>query len=112
MYECGSTFPTYAYPWIRLDTRIPYPDDLHLPGDGNPVPLYADNQAAIFMAINCADTSRTKHIDVIYHFLRSTVERGSIRMVYVSTDDNAADTFTKPLAPIKFLKFKHAIGLA
>lgn len=77
-----------------------------------PVELNIDNRAAIHMATNAADTARTKHIDVCHHFLRARVNVGDIRTVYVSTNDNPADMFTKPLAGVKFNKFKHAIGMA
>ncbi len=43
------------------------------------------------MAANSADSSRTKHIDVPFHFLRQVVAKGAIRMVPVSTDENPAD---------------------
>ena len=75
------------------------------------VVLRADNQAAIKMASNASDSSRTKHIDITYHFLRHQVTARNIRMVYVSTDDNPADMFTKPLPAIKLDKFKCMIGM-
>ncbi len=76
-----------------------------------PVQLQADNQAAIFLAANSADSARTKHIEVPYHFLRQVVARGAIRLVHVSTDENPADMFTKPLADVKFRKFRSMIGM-
>jgi hypothetical protein len=75
------------------------------------VPLYADNQSAIHMATNSADTARTKHIDVCYHFLRNNIARGNIRMIYCTTEDNVADMFTKPLPYSKLQKFSTKIGV-
>jgi len=83
---------------------------LGVPAEG-PVVLRADNQAAIFMASAGADSSRTKHIDVVYHFLRQCVARYQLRLLHVPTDDNPADMFTKPLADIKFCKFRAMLGL-
>jgi hypothetical protein len=74
--------------------------------------LRCDNQAAVKMASNQSDSSRTKHIDITYHFLRHQVTARNIRMVYVSTEDNPADMFTKPLAAVKLAKFKAMIGMA
>jgi len=38
---------------------------------------------------------RTKHIDVRYHFLRDKVKDGSIRFVYVRSENNPSDLCTK-----------------
>jgi len=81
--------------------------DLH-----GPLKVNADNQAAIKMATNDADSAKTKHIDVAYHYLRSAVTRQIIRMYYVNTDDNPADTMTKALPEVKFTKFRKCIGVA
>lgn len=76
-----------------------------------PVPLFADNQAAIHMAANSADNARTKHIDVCFHFLRHNVARGTIRLVHSRTDDNPADMFTKAMPRVKLEKFDSMIGV-
>ena len=73
--------------------------------------LHCDNQAALHMAKNSSDTVRTKHIDVVHHFLRDCVSRRLIRMVYIPTDDNPADMFTKALSAPKFSKFSGLIGV-
>jgi hypothetical protein len=41
--------------------------------------------------------SKTKHIEVRYHFLRDNVEKGKITLIHVPTHDQLADIFTKPL---------------
>jgi hypothetical protein len=40
------------------------------------VPLLCDNESAIRMADNPVEHSRTKHIDIRYHFLRDHQQRG------------------------------------
>jgi hypothetical protein len=40
------------------------------------VPLLCDNESAIGMADNPVEHSRTKHIDIRYHFLRDHQQRG------------------------------------
>jgi hypothetical protein len=40
---------------------------------------------------------KTKHIEVRYHFLRDSVEKGKIALIHVPTHDQLADIFTKPL---------------
>jgi hypothetical protein len=62
-----------------------------------PTPLYCDNQAAIALATNNKFHSRTKHIDLRYHFVRFHVQHGTFTLVYCPTDDNVADALTKAL---------------
>jgi hypothetical protein len=61
------------------------------------VPLLCDNESAIRMADNPVEHNRTKHIDIRYHFLRDQQQRGDIEIAYVSTKEQLADIFTKPL---------------
>ena len=84
--------------------------DLHV-RLAQPLPVNVDNQAAICMANNSADSARTKHIDVRFHFVRDAVLREEIVLSYCPTDQNTADVLTKPLAEDKVLKFRRAMGL-
>src|SRR5688572_28583818 len=61
------------------------------------VPLLCDNESAIRMADNPVEHSRTKHIDIRHHFLRDHQQKGDIEVFYVSTENQLADIFTKPL---------------
>jgi len=60
-----------------------------------PIIVRVDNVGAIFMAENVSTSSRTKHVDVRYHFVREFIEDGFIKIVFVRTADNKADIFTK-----------------
>jgi hypothetical protein len=60
-----------------------------------PAIICEDNTGAIFLATNSQVGMRTKHIDVRYHFLRDKVEDGSIKFVYVRSEDNPSDICTK-----------------
>jgi len=77
----------------------------------HPLVINVDNQAAIFMTNNSADSARTKHIDVRHHFVRDAVQRQEIQLQYCQTDLNCADIFTKPLAEDKVLRFRTALGV-
>ena len=70
------------------------------------VTLFVDNQGAIALAENPVHHQRSKHIDVRYHFIRSEVEAGIVKLMYVSSESNIADLFTKPLSKGKLEKFK------
>ena len=80
----------------------------------HPTPLCGDNQGAIFNALNPIVEHRTKHVDLRYHYIREFLNTGKkrrLKLYYVRTDDQIADTFTKPLAFPKFSKFRSKLGL-
>ena len=66
-----------------------------------------NNQAAIFMANNTTATKRTKHVDVRASFVYEHVneETGEIEVLFVKSEDNKSDIFTKNVA--KELMDKH-----
>jgi hypothetical protein len=66
------------------------------------VPLKCDSTSAISVAKNLVLHSKTKHIEVRYHFLRDNVEKGKIVLIHVPTHDQLADIFTKPLDQATF----------
>jgi hypothetical protein len=66
------------------------------------VPLLCDNESAIKISQNPVQHSRTKHIEIRYHFLRDHVLKGDIVISHVKTEDQLADIFTKPLDEKRF----------
>jgi hypothetical protein len=48
-------------------------------------PLQCDSTSAISVAKNLVLHSKTKHIEVRYHFLRDNVEKGRITLIHVHT---------------------------
>ena len=69
------------------------------------VTIYVDNQSAIKLAKHSMVRPRTKHIHMRFHWLREQVQAGLINLVYVPTDKNVADMFTKNLGRIKLQTF-------
>ena len=57
--------------------------------------LYSDSQSAIHLAKNSAFHSRTKHIHLKYHFIRSVLEDGELKLEKIHTSQNLADMLTK-----------------
>jgi hypothetical protein len=84
--------------------------ELGLPTD-TPSIVQSDNQAAIAISHHPEFHARTKHIDIDMHFLRDHVKDGTIDTVYVPTESNLADIFTKPLPKPSHCKFTEAIGV-
>lgn len=68
--------------------------------------MYGDNQGAIVLSRNPVNRSRSKHIDVKYHFIRDAVSEGKIHIVYCPTEDMVVDVLTKSVSKIKILMFK------
>jgi hypothetical protein len=68
----------------------------------NKIPLLCDNESAIKLANNLMQHSRTKHIDIRHHFLRDHEAKGDIELFHVSTENQLADIFTKPLMRLGF----------
>eukprot|EP00794_Sanderia_malayensis_P002121 gene2121-biopygen1899 len=76
-----------------------------------PTEVNEDNQEVIALSKNPKYHSRTKHIDIKYHFIREKIKSSEIMLKYCSTEERIADTLTKLLAKVKFNKFKDLMGL-
>jgi histone deacetylase 1/2 len=73
--------------------------------------LWCDNIGAKYLSANPVFHARTKHIEVDYHFVRERVARKLLDIEYVSTKDQVADGFTKPLPVLQLEAFKHNLNL-
>jgi len=72
--------------------------------DFTPVNIYNDNQGAIALVKNPVKHSRSKHIDIRYHFIREYYQSNKINLQYVQSADNFADMFTKSFRKPSLLK--------
>nr|GEV30131.1 retrotransposon protein, putative, unclassified [Tanacetum cinerariifolium] len=63
----------------------------------NKIPMYCDNKSAIALCCNNVQHSRSKHIDIRYHFIKEQVENGVIELYFVNTEYQLSDLFTKAL---------------
>lgn len=68
--------------------------------------IHVDNQGTINLAKNPVNHQRSKHIDIKYHFIRSEIQAGTVKLEYVPTEENVADIFTKQATKVKLEKFK------
>ena len=59
--------------------------------------LFYDSQSVIHLAKNSSYHSRTKHIDVRYHWIRDVVSSKLLKLEKIHTDDNGSDMMTKIL---------------
>ncbi|GJW94481.1 retrovirus-related pol polyprotein from transposon TNT 1-94 [Tanacetum coccineum] len=63
----------------------------------NKIPMYYDNKSAIALCCNNVQHSRSKHIDIRFHFIKEHVENGVIELYFVNTEYQLVDIFTKAL---------------
>nr|GFB85106.1 retrovirus-related Pol polyprotein from transposon TNT 1-94 [Tanacetum cinerariifolium] len=66
------------------------------------IPMYCDSKAAIAISCNPVQYSRTKHIDVRYHFIKEEIEKGIVELFFVGTKYQLAGLFTKALFKDRF----------
>jgi hypothetical protein len=75
------------------------------------VPLLCDNESAIRMADNPVEHNRTKHIGIKHHFLRDHQQKGDIEVYHISTKNELADIFTKPLDEKTFCRLRSELNV-
>ncbi|KAJ9561348.1 hypothetical protein OSB04_006508 [Centaurea solstitialis] len=75
------------------------------------IPIFCDNTSAIAIANNPVLHSKTKHIEVRYHFIRDHVMNGDIELHFVPTEYQLADLFTKPLDVTRFNMLLSELGM-
>jgi phosphoribosyl-AMP cyclohydrolase len=70
-----------------------------------------DSESAIFLVKNMAYHSKTKHIDIQYHFVRDMVEEKKVLLMKVETLKNVADSLTKSVSIEKLSWCRGSIGI-
>ncbi|GJV82374.1 hypothetical protein Tco_1522272 [Tanacetum coccineum] len=75
----------------------------------NRIPMYCDSKSAITISCNPVQHSKTKHIDICYHFIKEHVEKGIVELYLVGTEYQLADLFTKALPKERFEYLVHHI---
>ena len=75
------------------------------------VPLLCDNESAIRLVDNRIEHSCTKHIDIRHQFLRDHQQKGDIEVLYISTENQLADIFTKPLDEKIFCRLRSELNV-
>ena len=73
--------------------------------------VYCDNSNVIDISKNPIQHSKTKHIEIRYHFIMDLVERKIVYLEYIPTERQNTDIFTKPLDRSKFETLRKVIGV-
>ena len=71
-----------------------------------------DRQSAIFLAKNPTYHSKTKNIDVQYHYVRYMIEDKKALLVKVDSLKNIADALTKSMSSEKFSWCRETMGIS
>ncbi|GJW59020.1 retrovirus-related pol polyprotein from transposon TNT 1-94 [Tanacetum coccineum] len=77
----------------------------------NKIPLYCDNKSAIALCCNNVQHSRSKHIDVRYHFIKEQEENEVVELYFIKTEYLLADIFTKALPRERFNFLIEKLGM-
>eukprot|EP00253_Pinus_taeda_P026032 PITA_26032 len=76
-----------------------------------PSVIYCDNQSCIKLTENPVFHKKSKHIEIKYHFIRDYVQKGVVKLEYISTNEQVADIFTKALPRGKHVYFRDKMGI-
>ena len=91
--------------WIQFFLR-----ELKIP-QKQPSVLWCDNIGATYLSSNPVFHARTKHIEVDYHFVRERVAQKLLLIKFISSKDQLADIFTKPLPQLQFVGCRRNLNL-
>ena len=66
--------------------------------------MHCDNIGAIYLENNAKLSQRAKRIDVKHHFVREYIEKELIKIVFVTSEENDTDIWTKNMKQDTYAK--------
>ena len=73
--------------------------------------IKCDNTSTINLSKNPIQHSRSKYIEIIYHFIREHVANEDINLEYINTKNQLVDIFIKPLREDRFCLLRRELGV-
>ena len=73
--------------------------------------IYWDNHSCVKLSKNPVFHDKSKHIKIIYHYIRDMVQTGAMKLQYVAMNEHIANVLTNPLARVKFEYFREKVGV-
>jgi len=58
-----------------------------------PTMIYCENKSCVKLTKNPLFHDKSKHIEIRYHFIRDRVQKGAVKLQYISTYEKSVDVF-------------------
>ena len=78
----------------------------------NTMCVFCDNTCTINLSKNPIQHSKSKHIEIGYHFIRDLVEEKNVWMEFINTNNQKANIFIKPLDGPQFESLRKTISVS
>ena len=76
------------------------------------VRIFVDNKSVIDLAKNLVFHSRSKHIKICYHYVRTCVQSRDVEVIHIPSIEHRAHILSKSLRKEKFCYFRNLIGVS
>ena len=73
--------------------------------------ILCDNQHCIKMIENPMFHDKMNNIEIWYFYIHDMVQKGDVKLQYVSTDEHVVAVLTKPLSRVKFEHLRDNFGV-
>ena len=73
--------------------------------------VFCDNTRTINLSKNPVQHSKSKHIEIRYHFIHDLVKEKVVWLEFINTKNLKVDIFTKPLDGPRFESLRKTIGV-
>lgn len=77
-----------------------------------PTLLHRDNLGAIQLTSKSVFHARTKHIEIVYHFIRELVKSKTVSLVHCASKNMMGDLVTKPLGKGLYQWLRQLVGMS
>ncbi|KAF5465898.1 hypothetical protein F2P56_015863 [Juglans regia] len=78
----------------------------------SPPTLWCDNISATYLTLNPVLHSRTKHVELDYHFVWERVVAKTLKVSFIPSKDQIADILTKPLSAARFAQLRSSLTVS
>ena len=75
------------------------------------ISVFSDNTSVINLSKNLVQHSKSKHIEILYHFIRDLVEEKIKSLEFIHMNNQKVDIFTKPLDGPQFEYLRKTISV-